>query len=45
MPLDEHVNCIKGRTAMISSVSCAKIPKIAINIGGCHGDDNFTMVS
>lgn len=29
---------------MVASHSCAGVPKITINIGGCFADDNFAMV-
>ncbi|KAG1692604.1 Methylcrotonoyl-CoA carboxylase beta chain, mitochondrial [Nymphon striatum] len=34
---------IKDRAKMISALSTASVPKITINIGGCYGDDNYTM--
>ncbi|XP_042229498.1 methylcrotonoyl-CoA carboxylase beta chain, mitochondrial-like [Homarus americanus] len=54
-PLDEHQTftrslsredlhqAMKGRAAMIAAVSCVTVPKITVNIGNCHGDDNYTM--
>lgn len=35
---------MKGRAAMMAAVSCVTVPKITVNIGNCHGDDNYTMV-
>lgn len=54
-PVEEHLaftkglstedlyQAIKGRAAMIGAVSCVTVPKITVNIGNCHGDDNYTM--
>ncbi|MPD05614.1 hypothetical protein E2C01_101367 [Portunus trituberculatus] len=29
---------------MVAALACVTVPKIAINVGGCHADDNYTMV-
>ncbi|XP_023214965.1 methylcrotonoyl-CoA carboxylase beta chain, mitochondrial-like isoform X2 [Centruroides sculpturatus] len=36
-------NILKDRAKMIAAHSCANVPKITINVGGCHSDENFTM--
>ncbi|RXG61071.1 hypothetical protein Avbf_14365 [Armadillidium vulgare] len=40
---DENMMTLRGRASMISALSTADVPKITLNIGGCHGDDNYTM--
>ncbi|KAK7071164.1 hypothetical protein SK128_009009 [Halocaridina rubra] len=40
---DASHQAIKGRAAMLAALSCITVPKISINIGSCHGDDNYTM--
>ncbi|XP_068212275.1 methylcrotonoyl-CoA carboxylase beta chain, mitochondrial-like [Palaemon carinicauda] len=40
---EESYQAIKGRVAMMGALSCITVPKIAINIGNCHADDNYTM--
>ena len=37
-------NTLKARAAMAAAISCSKTLKIAINIGGCYGEDNYMMV-
>ncbi|XP_076043527.1 uncharacterized protein LOC143026656 isoform X3 [Oratosquilla oratoria] len=39
----ERAQGLKGKGAMMAAVSCASVPKITINVGGCHSDDNYTM--
>lgn len=34
---------INNRGKMMSAVACTTVPRIAVNIGGCFGDDNYTM--
>jgi len=34
---------IKDKAKMMAAVACTKVPRISINIGGCFGDDNYTM--
>ncbi|XP_045618204.1 biotin-dependent 3-methylcrotonyl-coenzyme A carboxylase beta1 subunit isoform X2 [Procambarus clarkii] len=41
--IDDLHQAMKGRAAMMAAVSCVSVPKITINIGSCHGDDNYTM--
>ncbi|UYV64270.1 hypothetical protein LAZ67_3000113 [Cordylochernes scorpioides] len=36
---------IKARSKMIAAHSCFPLPKVSLNVGGCFGDDNFTMVT
>lgn len=47
--MDQDINsqwaAMKERATMTRAVSCVTVPKITINIGSCHGDDNYTMVS
>ncbi|KAB7503062.1 putative methylcrotonoyl-CoA carboxylase beta chain, mitochondrial [Armadillidium nasatum] len=40
---DENMMTLRGRASMISALSTADVPKITLNIGGCLGDDNYTM--
>lgn len=40
---EQHLK-LRGRAAMAATLACVTVPKIAINIGGCHADDNYTMV-
>ena len=35
---------LRGRAAMAGSVACLTSAKIAINVAGCTGDDNYAMV-
>ncbi|KAG0720512.1 putative methylcrotonoyl-CoA carboxylase beta chain, mitochondrial [Chionoecetes opilio] len=39
---DQHLS-LRGRAAMLAALACVTVPKIAVNVGGCHGDDNYTM--
>lgn len=34
---------LKDRSKMVAAHSCAQVPKIAMCVGGCFADDNFTM--
>lgn len=43
MSVEEINQAMKGRAAMMAAVSCVTVPKITINVGNCHGDDNYTM--
>lgn len=44
MSVEEINLAMKGRATMMAAVSCVTVPKISINVGNCHGDDNYTMV-
>lgn len=44
MSVEEINLAMKGRATMMAAVSCVTVPKITINVGNCHGDDNYTMV-
>ncbi|KAK8384186.1 hypothetical protein O3P69_009137 [Scylla paramamosain] len=39
---EQHLS-LRGRAAMMAALACITVPKIAINVGGCHADDNYTM--
>lgn len=43
--LDNYIqgHILKDRAKMIAAHSCATVPKITINVGGCYSDENFTM--
>ncbi|XP_064083577.1 probable methylcrotonoyl-CoA carboxylase beta chain, mitochondrial isoform X2 [Macrobrachium nipponense] len=43
LTVEESYQAIKGRAAMMGALSCITVPKITINIGSCHADDNYTM--
>ncbi|CAL4130428.1 unnamed protein product, partial [Meganyctiphanes norvegica] len=34
---------MKSRGSMIAALSTVTVPKITVNVGNCHGDDNYTM--
>ena len=34
---------LKERAKFVQHQSVARVPKVSINIGGCHGDELFTM--
>ncbi|XP_050689313.1 biotin-dependent 3-methylcrotonyl-coenzyme A carboxylase beta1 subunit-like [Eriocheir sinensis] len=39
---EQHMH-LRGRAAMVAALACVTVPKITVNVGGCHGDDNYTM--
>ncbi|KAK3881269.1 hypothetical protein Pcinc_014283 [Petrolisthes cinctipes] len=43
LDVDSQWSAMKGRATMVRAVSCVTVPKVTINIGSCHGDDNYTM--
>ncbi|GAB6021650.1 hypothetical protein CHUAL_004234 [Chamberlinius hualienensis] len=34
---------LKEKSKMVAAVSCCQVPRIALNVGGCYGDDAYVM--